>query len=626
MNHLFLFTIGPVQSFISQARKTQDLFAGSQILSDLVRHAAKILKNQVTIDSDENEVLFVFPVESAINSNASIPNRFVAEVKGITIQEIEKIGKEVEKKVRTYFQEIVHRSITTSLMKYTRTLSISKAIFDEILRQTDSLLEIYWTSESFDSNSTYQNTYANIERKLAGIKNIRQFKQLSEPYGRKCSISGERNALFYNFNSKVKSNRFLTSKAIKLTPPDTSNYLIGAGEAIDAVGLIKRIYRRKELLFPSTARIALMNVLEASKYQDAIQDYNDKILEAIGISPECEDQLYFKENLRPKYLAKNFPNAIQHEQQVDEKKLLTIHKEFMNVIGEEETCSYYAIIAFDGDRMGKWLSGEMLKNPESDLRVFHHTISTLLSEFATTAKNYVNDNQRGRTVYAGGDDFLAFLNLKSFFSTLTSLRKMWHKEVSLKLIKSNKFVLKDDSLFSISLGATIAHYKQPLDSVLAYARHMEHQAKEKGKRDAFAIAVLKGSGEIHETVYKWNMQDDEPQIAHDLEVIFKQLQVNKTEQANRKFSTKFIQNLELEFNKLDTNDDEFTYSDEIISSEIRRLIKRSNNQADKGELAEFQNKIIKFYEDNETDNGAIGNFIAGLNIIDFVQRKIHENV
>jgi len=32
-NYLFNLTITPVQSFISQARKTEDLFVGSKILS-----------------------------------------------------------------------------------------------------------------------------------------------------------------------------------------------------------------------------------------------------------------------------------------------------------------------------------------------------------------------------------------------------------------------------------------------------------------------------------------------------------------------------------------------------------------------------------------------------------------
>lgn len=34
-SYLFLFTIGPVQSFIAQARKTRDLYAGSKILGGL---------------------------------------------------------------------------------------------------------------------------------------------------------------------------------------------------------------------------------------------------------------------------------------------------------------------------------------------------------------------------------------------------------------------------------------------------------------------------------------------------------------------------------------------------------------------------------------------------------------
>lgn len=40
-NYLFLFTISPVQSFISQARKVQDLAAGSKLLSDLISEAIK---------------------------------------------------------------------------------------------------------------------------------------------------------------------------------------------------------------------------------------------------------------------------------------------------------------------------------------------------------------------------------------------------------------------------------------------------------------------------------------------------------------------------------------------------------------------------------------------------------
>ncbi|MDW8481325.1 MAG: type III-B CRISPR-associated protein Cas10/Cmr2 [Meiothermus sp.] len=43
MSHLLTISIGPVQDFIAAARRTADLYAGSQILQELSKHAAKHL-------------------------------------------------------------------------------------------------------------------------------------------------------------------------------------------------------------------------------------------------------------------------------------------------------------------------------------------------------------------------------------------------------------------------------------------------------------------------------------------------------------------------------------------------------------------------------------------------------
>ena len=53
--YLFLFTVGPVQSFIGQARKTQDLYAGSFLLSHLIDSAMKEIEDKV------NNCKFIFP-------------------------------------------------------------------------------------------------------------------------------------------------------------------------------------------------------------------------------------------------------------------------------------------------------------------------------------------------------------------------------------------------------------------------------------------------------------------------------------------------------------------------------------------------------------------------------------
>lgn len=53
-HYLFLFTIGPVQEFIAAARRTRDLWAGSQLLSELSRTIAIALR-------DETKENLIFP-------------------------------------------------------------------------------------------------------------------------------------------------------------------------------------------------------------------------------------------------------------------------------------------------------------------------------------------------------------------------------------------------------------------------------------------------------------------------------------------------------------------------------------------------------------------------------------
>lgn len=73
-NHIFILSIGPVQSFIAQARKTQDLYAGSQILSQLVEAGIN------AIPELDREKELIFPYLNDNITTKSLPNRFVAIV------------------------------------------------------------------------------------------------------------------------------------------------------------------------------------------------------------------------------------------------------------------------------------------------------------------------------------------------------------------------------------------------------------------------------------------------------------------------------------------------------------------------------------------------------------------
>ena len=73
--YLFLFTVGPVQSFIAQARKTQDLYAGSQILTELVKAGIE--------EVGRENIIFPYAYPDEDNKwqdVKSLPNRFLAVV------------------------------------------------------------------------------------------------------------------------------------------------------------------------------------------------------------------------------------------------------------------------------------------------------------------------------------------------------------------------------------------------------------------------------------------------------------------------------------------------------------------------------------------------------------------
>src|SRR5579885_1871964 len=67
--YMLLFSLGPVQSFIAQARKTRDLMLGSFLLSMLMEAAMKGLDKEK----------LVFPADPTIKNDISdLPNKFVA--------------------------------------------------------------------------------------------------------------------------------------------------------------------------------------------------------------------------------------------------------------------------------------------------------------------------------------------------------------------------------------------------------------------------------------------------------------------------------------------------------------------------------------------------------------------
>jgi CRISPR-associated protein Cmr2 len=462
--YIFLFTLSPVQSFIAQARKTQDLYAGSRILSELTKAAATEAK-------DNQGIHLVFPQNT--EGAASFPNRFIGTIENAS-KDLQTIGQAIEKVVIDKFKEFANDVLER--------VKLSKPNgFEE---QINNHLDINWLFHPI--KTTYADAYKEIEPLMASLKNVRFISNTHPEAGRKCSLDGELNALF---RGQHTTNSQLKKQAI----PVSTGAWLNANEGLSAVNLVKRTYEAQK--FPSTAEVALSFHIE---HLDVVPKINYGIYKSMFSKDRFDEQLCYKENLTQKYLEQN-----GYKDVLDKYPLAKLQELRSNAFGDKELQKYYAVIAFDGDKMGELLSGETRKDKSGDLEVFQGKVSGLLMLFSQFIYDTL-DKKKVHVIYTGGDDFLGFVNLHDLFEVVETLRIQFDEQVN-KVLKED---LEADKPFTFSMGIAIAHYKTPLSIVLKTARDMETKAKNDGKRNAFAIAALKHSGESHEAYFKWELTEN----------------------------------------------------------------------------------------------------------------------
>ncbi len=146
---------------------------------------------------------------------------------------------------------------------------------------------------------------------------------------------------------------------------------------------------------------------------------------------------------------------------------------------------YYAVIAFDGDRMGVKLSG--FKTADE-----HRAFSGALAAFALCVKDTIDEasNRQGTLVYAGGDDVLAVVPATCALECAKALRGKFSEIVGTDMTASS--------------GVAIGHVKEPFQDLVKAAQTAEHRAKNAYGRNAVAVTALKRSGETQEWGFLWN--------------------------------------------------------------------------------------------------------------------------
>ncbi|WP_299458260.1 type III-B CRISPR-associated protein Cas10/Cmr2 [uncultured Microscilla sp.] len=599
--YLFIFTIGPVQSFIAQARKTRDLYAGSTLLSELTKVAIEVVGAQ-------NVVFPYVKTQQGLDDAQSLPNRFIA---WLTLDQdtCQAFGTGVAQAVREAFRQKANEALGN------RTKPLG---FDEQIAQH---LQIHWVVQRLPKDG-YAQGFKDIEENLGIAKNLRTFaqydyaKQLGEQ-GRKCSLDGERNAVFFG---KGTNPRYLNrwNPGAKTLPPN----IVDANEGLSAVSFLKRFYKQEAghfEKFPSTAKVALLESLRQAT-PEVVEEYSKffGLLEGKQVNIGKNDdwtsfghQFFFEENLTSKQVlcADQLANArLQHQKVAADftQKGLTFQK-------------YYAVLMFDVDQMGSWLSGDKLKSTYQGEKLldFHKAFSQLLLQYAADTRQVLcPEHHNGQVAYAGGDDFLGFINLSHLFEVVQELRDLFLEKVSTPV--QDQYA-ESGELLHFSAGIVLAHYKAPFAEVLKKVRQMETLAKEKGDRNAFAIAAMRHSGEVQEAVFKWNDSAEASTPKHWLDIGLIAESLSKDQ-----FSNKFIFNLSQELLQLAG-----VKSPKIIKplpkalfTEMRRLLERAKAQdTSEGVLNRVLEALESLYDASSFQNQPVRNFIHSLHIADFISRN-----
>ncbi len=523
--HMLMFSLGPVQSFILQARKTRDLWIGSFLLSKLMEAAMEGI----------NDDAFVFPGTKAEERRIKadipdLPNKYVALF--ASAENAEKAAhqseKQIEKKWKAICDDVRGRLLANYYTAEVQAIWERQTGVSQSQTHVHQFFEIYWVVVP-DPGQGYGSWLKETTLVLDARKRLRDFWPQDEP-GEKSTISGEREVLHGEAFSREDVRAFwrrLTANE-RHTKKDIHK---DGSERLDAIDSIKRfaLYSPhlkpglNQIVYPSTSSIATARFVEklltSNGTDEQLKNWRqltegDLALEYPNALPYLKNRAgakewllkrdgdcFFPEAFTPRYLKENYQLTTRPEEKQKEPGLGVKPEPFITecldalngvylTAGTHPT-PYYALVQMDGDHMGTIMSGV------SDDKQ-HKNVSGALSTFAREhAPQIVQMGYPGRLVYAGGDDVLALTPLDGMLTMIDRLQREYKGTVVPAVPEEQR------QHVTASMGIAIAHHFTPLSVVRRAALEAEKLAKNLYGRNAFVVTLLRRSGEQTRVGCRW---------------------------------------------------------------------------------------------------------------------------
>lgn len=517
---LLLLSLGPIQDFIASARRCQDLWFGSWLLSDLARVTAAHIRGV-----GDRAVTIIFPAglatQGAQADNPGISNLILARLApGLDAAALAE-GAEAAMKARL---------VTLARRAWQGAAALEDEVEDGALhegvalQQLEELMEVLWVQEPLadEADSTYDAARQQATRRLGALKNTRAWRQPAWTAARgrgvpKSSLDGDRESVIDESVYDRRSPRWLSPEARR------RRFGTKGAERLCGVGLLKRLgvelpdspgtFDGARPPFHSTPHVAMAPLLRAIEARGdegaaATRRYLDR-LRALDLPIDDRFRLrkaersgeggpatlggfdgalllrsrlrdHFEEH-RPGFTSLN-PDRQRGELRSAEAALSELLQD-----GDHpaEPCPYYAFLLADGDNMGAAIDG--LQTVEG-----HQALSAALNHFALQCRDIVARHE-GSLVFAGGDDVLALLPLHRALDCARALSAAFAGLIQ-PAVEAAWPPGGEPARPTLSVGLAITHCREPMSDARRLAKRAEALAKAQPGKDSLGLIVSKRGG------------------------------------------------------------------------------------------------------------------------------------
>lgn len=558
------FGVTGVQEFISHARATSDLAAGSRIVSRLTKAAWE------ACESDRIKVEWGVQVERILPApldqiETDWPHQLIVRLTADAKGPVENVGDWIADQALESWSSVARKALDEL------PADVSRWLVDEAKArstQIENAFDFLWVAipASLDSVNPLQE----LLRVYDDRKQTRTFSQL-EPFEKRspiaCSLCGVR-------------------AAIVQPPPnyESDSHFLRKRERLCAVCAAKRWHSRPHI--PSTHRIARAPFWTHSDFNDVRRDLGEEGLKdqeinrLLDVLDEIED-----EPVRSDPYYRKAVTAYE--------RLKQPHRDTW-----ERICrlAYYAIIVFDGDKMGRWLSGERFAETYRSGEEFKRGLQTLseaLLRFADQVRQLCEGlagrppNNPVTRVYLGGDEGLILCPLPSLMDFLAGLDKAWREAIG----PMDSYRRKDEGVViqlpTLSAHVSIVHAKAPLQAAVKDVHGKITLAKEATGGDVLSIEAHPHSGPATWARFHWSELDS---LAKALE-LFQDNVLESAEDAGGSDATadrlgltllrSLLESIEPFVSRAGFHDGRRTLVlDDIMERDWERILKQSGKEAD----------------------------------------------